>query len=87
MIGRFKDGSRAAATSKMELFVIIVNGWCQPPGHRARVERTKNIQNFFWKSSERLMSVQFMYCVLGIPEHVFTSKELKPYDNHLTVRK
>ena len=26
MIGRFKDGSRAAATSKMELFVIIVNG-------------------------------------------------------------
>ena len=26
MIGRFKDGSRAAATSKIELFVITVNG-------------------------------------------------------------
>ena len=24
---KIKDGSRAAATSKMESFVIIVNGW------------------------------------------------------------
>ena len=26
--GMFRGGSRASATSKMERFVIIVNGWC-----------------------------------------------------------
>ena len=54
----FRGGSRTAATSKVELFVIIVNGW--------KLNVQKAVHWFFWSLS--LLDLGFLF-LLSISFH------------------